>query len=148
MYTRRNRQHGGTKTSKSFKKKPSLHRVPTSFGFKARPTKKVAKLMRMNLNTILEKPTVMNEHDTEYSSNVIEKFKNFLERVQTVDTELYEAGASVNQTALSNMDMLKSIIAEKLVAAFGSKDRAAPVAAATANAFNDDLASLLERVRI
>uniref|UniRef100_A0A6C0IA45 Uncharacterized protein n=1 Tax=viral metagenome TaxID=1070528 RepID=A0A6C0IA45_9ZZZZ len=148
MQTRRNRLHGGTKRSSVFKKKSVTYRLPVLSKFSAKPSKKVAKLMRLNLNTILEKPSFMNEHDTEYANNVIEKFKNFLERVQRADARLYAAGAAADQESLSNMDMIKSLIAEKLVAAFGNKERAAPVAKATENAFNDDLASLLGRVRI
>jgi hypothetical protein len=145
MQTRRNRRHGGAKSS--FKKKSVTYRLPVLSKFSAKPSKKVAKLMRMNLNTILEKPSFMNEHDTEYADRVIEKFKNFLERVQRANARLY---TSSNQEALSNMDMLKSVIAEKLVDTFGNKERgpAAAAAAAPSNAFNDDLASLLGKIAI
>lgn len=109
-------------------------------------SKKAEKLLQMNLETILEKPSFMNEHDSEYADNVIEKFKNFLERVQRVDAKLYLPGRNIDERTRSNMDMLKALIAEKLVDTFGNKERV--VAAAPSNAFNDDLASLLGKISI
>lgn len=113
-----------------------------------KPSRKAEKLLQMNLETILEKPSYMNEHDSEYADNVIEKFKNFLERVQRVDQKLYLPGRNVDERTRSNMDMLKALIAEKLVDTFGNKERVPAAAAAPSNAFNDDLASLLGKIAI
>ena len=144
MQTRRNRQHGGAKSS--FKKKSISYKLPVLSKMSMKQSKKAEKLLQMNLETILEKPSFMNEHDSEYADNVIEKFKNFLERVQRVDAKLYLPGRNIDERTRSNMDMLKALIAEKLVDTFGNKERV--VAAAPSNAFNDDLASLLGKIAI
>ena len=144
MQTRRNRRHGGAKSS--FKKKSISYKLPVLSKMSMKQSKKAEKLLQMNLETILEKPSFMNEHDSEYADNVIEKFKNFLERVQRVDAKLYLPGRNIDERTRSNMDMLKALIAEKLVDTFGNKERV--VAAAPSNAFNDDLASLLGKIAI
>ena len=148
MQTRRNRRHGGVRSS--FKKKAISYKLPVSSKLSMKQSKKAEKLLQTNLETILEKPSYMNEHDSEYADNVIEKFKNFLERVQRVDAKLYLPGRNVDERTRSNMDMLKALIAEKLVDTFGNKERgpAAAAAAAPSNAFNDDLASLLGKIAI
>ena len=136
----------------SMKKGGAYHKAKT---IKRRPTVLRAPLFGRN-EPILTKENVESMFQMEreapeenmfapdFTDNVISKFKEFLDDLEEKEEDAVE---EEDEEARSDIEIMKLSIALRLIDAFGSKAKNAPKTQAI-NAFDDDLSSLLTKMKL